>query len=55
MANGYLPLSALILWENGGGCKKLCVSGHFAGNCFFQKWIKNDDTQSLTHATQRCN
>jgi hypothetical protein len=37
------------------GCKKLCVSGHIAGNCLFQKWIKNDDHQSLTHATQRFN
>ena len=24
------------------GCKKFCVNRHFAGNCNFQKWNKND-------------
>jgi Transposase, Mutator family len=30
-----------------GGCKKFCVSGHFAGDCIFQEWIKNDYNKSL--------
>jgi hypothetical protein len=30
------------------GCKKFCVSGHFAGNCYFQEWIRNDDNKNFT-------
>ena len=31
-----------------GGCKKFCVNRHFAGNCNFQKWNKNDYTIIIT-------
>ena len=30
------------------GCKKFCVNRHFAGNCNFQKWNKNDYTIIIT-------
>jgi outer membrane murein-binding lipoprotein Lpp len=30
------------------GCKKFCVNRHFAGNCNFQKWNKNDYTNIIT-------
>ena len=33
---------------NFGGCKKFCVNRHFAGNCNFQKWNKNDYTIIIT-------
>ena len=34
--------------ESKGGCKKFCVNRHFAGNCNFQKWNKNDYTIIIT-------
>ena len=30
------------------GYKKFCVNRHFAGNCNFQKWNKNDYTIIIT-------
>ena len=38
----------LIKNPNSGGCKKFCVNRHFAGNCNFQKWNKNDYTIIIT-------
>ena len=36
-------------WDNAPrGCKKFCVNRHFAGNCNFKKWNKNDYTIIIT-------
>jgi len=46
----FLPKGSekVVNFQDARGCKKFCVNSHFAGNCYFQKWIKNDLTKSFT-------
>ena len=45
--SAHADQSQLLTWAN-RGCKKFCVNRHFAGNCNFQKWNKNDYTIIIT-------
>ena len=42
------PFGKTLVCNGQGGCKKFCVNRHFAGNCNFQKWNKNDYTITIT-------